>query len=98
MGKSAERRAKSGAADTGEGDEAAAEAVVSETDRHTDGAQVLKAGDEFDLEAGIASIFATIRSGSSDLPQEQLPEDTGATYALLSRLNQLWQAPRQSEA
>ena len=42
-------------------------------------------------DAAIASIFATIRDGGSELTQDELPEDTGATYALLSRLDQLWQ-------
>lgn len=53
--------------------------------------------DGLDLEAGIASIFARIRSGGGGGPEE-LPEDTGATYALLSQLNQLWQSPRPGEA
>ena len=52
------------------------------------------AADDFDLESGIAEIFATIRSGAgSELLPEDLPEDTGATYALLSKLDQLWQSP-----
>lgn len=52
----------------------------------------------FDLEAGIAEIFATIRSGASrELSPEDLREDTGLTHALLSRLNQLWQTPSRSQ-
>jgi len=77
------RRAKSAAAAQGDEDRAGPE--------HEDGAA---GGTEhgFDLEAGIAEIFAAIRSGAgSELSPGDLPEDTGATYALLSRLDELWQ-------
>lgn len=44
------------------------------------------------LETGIASIFALIRSGKATdgTPEGPLPEETGATYALLSELDRLW--------
>lgn len=44
------------------------------------------------LEAGIASIFAAIRSGKTDEALD-VPalEETGATYELLAELDRLWQ-------
>jgi len=46
-----------------------------------------------DFEAGIASIFAMIRSGTGpEVSREALPEETGATYVLLSKLDRLWQS------
>lgn len=45
-----------------------------------------------DLEAGIASIFAAIRSGSGDGALDVPPlEETGPTYELLAELDRLWQ-------
>jgi hypothetical protein len=43
-------------------------------------------------DAAIASIFALIRSGpgSEAIPESELPEDTGATFDLLSELDRLW--------
>ena len=77
------RRAKSAAAAQGDEDRSGPE--------HEDGTAG-GAEHDFDLEAGIAEIFAAIRSGAgSDLSPGDLPEDTGATYALLSRLDELWQ-------
>lgn len=47
-----------------------------------------------DLDTEIASILATIRSRklSNALPDIDLPEDTGATYQLLSELDRLWRS------
>jgi hypothetical protein len=44
------------------------------------------------LESEIASILAMIRSRKPDdiLPEVDLPEETGATYQLLSELDRLW--------
>ncbi len=76
------RRAKSAAAAQGDEDRSGPE--------RADG--TAGGPEDFDLEAGIAEIFAAIRSGAgSDLSPGDLPEDTGATYALLSRLDELWQ-------
>ncbi len=46
------------------------------------------------LEAGIASIFAMIRSGSEtdELPEDLKLEETGPTYELLSELDRLWKS------
>jgi len=47
---------------------------------------------DVDLETEIASILATIRSRtpSDAQPDVDLPEETGATYQLLSELDRLW--------
>jgi hypothetical protein len=75
------------------------EAIVSESkmeatiDDVKAGAPEGEAGNkEVDLEAGIASIFASIRSAPSDAEAPRdLPEESGATYALLTELDRLWQ-------
>ncbi|HEY0917823.1 hypothetical protein [Devosia sp.] len=57
--------------------------------------------DGVDLEAGIASIFAAIRSGGDadgERAAGEVPEDSGATYDLLARLDQLWQGAGSGEA
>lgn len=46
------------------------------------------------LEAGIAAVFEAIRNGTTD-PQDDaaIVDDNGATFALLSELNRLWERP-----
>lgn len=49
------------------------------------------------LEAGIAAVFEAIRNGDGDLEdsgEDAEVEDNGATFALLSELNRLWDRPR----
>jgi len=57
--------------------------------------QELTPGDD-GLAAGIAAVFDSIRNGDgfevSD-GDDALPEDNGATFALLSELNRLWDRP-----
>lgn len=55
-------------------------------------------GEGVDLEAGIASIFAAIRSGAGGEEIGEVPEDSGITYDLLARLDQLWQAAGPGDA
>lgn len=55
------------------------------------------AGAHDDLEAGIAAVFEAIRNsgaafdGAADVDSEAGIDDDGATFALLSELNRLWQ-------
>jgi len=44
-----------------------------------------------DMDAHIATILALIRSGKTDdLPDGPPPEETGATYELLTELDRIW--------
>ena len=48
------------------------------------------------LEAGIAAVFEAIRNGDGDHDdsgEDAEVEDNGATFALLSELNRLWDRP-----
>lgn len=47
-----------------------------------------------EIESEIASILATIRSRKAGdvLPESELPEETGATYQLLSELDRIWRS------
>ena len=63
-----------------------------------DVAAATAAGEGVDLEAGIASIFAAIRSGAGGEEIGEVPEDSGITFDLLARLDQLWQAAGPGDA
>lgn len=57
--------------------------------------QLLEDGDG--LEAGIAAVFEAIRNGNGELDDngdDAEVEDNGATFALLSELNRLWERPQ----
>lgn len=57
--------------------------------------QLLEDGDG--LEAGIAAVFEAIRNGNGELDdngEDAEVEDNGATFALLSELNRLWERPQ----
>ncbi len=57
--------------------------------------QLLEDGDG--LEAGIAAVFEAIRNGNGELDdngEDAQVEDNGATFALLSELNRLWERPQ----
>ena len=49
------------------------------------------------FEAGIAAVFEAIRNGDGDHDdsgEDAEVEDNGATFALLSELNRLWDSPQ----
>jgi hypothetical protein len=86
----------SGAARQSEGNDGTSEPVPEETiipdGRADDNAKADAADEAVDLDAGIASIFASIRSGAAGgAAPRDLPEENGATYALLTELDRLWQ-------
>jgi hypothetical protein len=59
--------------------------------------QLLEEEDGDGLEAGIAAVFEAIRNGDGDLDdngEDAQVEDNGATFALLSELNRLWERPQ----
>lgn len=59
--------------------------------------QLLEQEDGDGLEAGIAAVFEAIRNGDGDLDdngEDAQVEDNGATFALLSELNRLWERPQ----
>ncbi len=61
-----------------------------DSERNND--QLLEEGDGDGLEAGIAAVFEAIRNGDGDDNGEDVGvEDNGATFALLSELNRLWE-------
>jgi hypothetical protein len=58
--------------------------------------QLLEEEDGDGLEAGIAAVFEAIRNGDDahDSGEDAEVEDNGATFALLSELNRLWERPQ----
>lgn len=59
--------------------------------------QLLEEEDGDGLEAGIAAVFEAIRNGDGELDdngEDAQVEDNGATFALLSELNRLWERPQ----
>ena len=59
--------------------------------------QLLEEEDGDGLEAGIAAVFEAIRNGDGELDdngEDAEVEDNGATFALLSELNRLWERPQ----
>ena len=86
----------SGAARQSEGNDRPTEPALDEAivpdGRAEDNAKADASDDAVDLDAGIGAILASIRSGAAGgATPRDLPEENGATYALLSELDRLWQ-------